>query len=499
MTPRASFLSELLLQKRNWSNDDPSADSMQRDLYAFIKSAILGGTLTGGMQLPPSRTLSKELLVSRNTVVHAYDQLLAEGYISATTGRGTFVAPVPHYQGRDQDTAGRAEPPARGGLSHRGSLLMIGHGASDIQWGAFVSGVPDVSLFPHAIWQRLLARHWRNPTPHALTYSAGSGHPALRRALAEHLRVARSVRCDSEQIVITAGIHQAIDVITRLLGDVGDQAWIEDPGYWGTRNVLVSNGLSIVPVPVDSQGMAPDDAMLNAEPPPKFIFTTPSHQYPLGTVMSLQRRLTLIDYAHRHGCWIVEDDYDSEFRFEGRPLASLQGLDVHDCVIYTGTFSKTLFPGLRMGYMVLPPSLAKPAVTALSTLFREGQLLQQAVLTDFIVEGHYASHIRKMRQVYAHRHALLRAAISDYLGPDWPVASHEAGLHLVLGLPDDADDVAICKELEKKEISVRPLSRYFDPATHARKGLLMGYACVEDASIRAGVRVVAAAFKEMLN
>jgi len=471
---------------------------MQRDLYEFIKSAILGGTLASGTQLPPSRTLSKELSVSRNTVVHAYDQLLAEGYISATTGRGTFVAPVAQYQSRNHDTARGPEAPVRGELSERGSRLMIGHGASAIQWGAFVSGVPDVSLFPHTIWQRLLARHWRNPTPQALTYSAGNGHPALRRALAEHLRVARSVRCDPEQIVMTAGIHQAIDVITRLLGDVGDHAWIEDPGYWGTRNVLVSNGLNIVPVPVDAQGMAPGDAMLSSGLPPKFIFTTPSHQYPLGTVMSLQRRLTLIEYAHRHGCWIVEDDYDSEFRFEGRPLASLQGLDVHDCVIYTGTFSKTLFPGLRMGYMVLPPSLARPAVTALSTLFREGQLLQQAVLADFIVEGHYATHIRKMRQVYAQRHALLRAAIADYLGPEWPVASHEAGLHLVLGLPDDADDGAMCKELEKRGISVRPLSRYFDPSKNARKGLLMGYACVEDAAIRAGVAVVAATIKKVL-
>ena len=324
-----------------------------------------------------------------------------------------------------------------------------------------------------------------------LGYSTGGGHPALRRALAEHLRLVRSVQCEPEQIVITAGIHQAIDLVARLLGDPGDRAWVEDPGYWGTRSVLASNGIEITPVPVDQHGLAPDDVLLRG-PAPRFIFTTPSHQYPLGMVMSLQRRLMLIEHGRQAGCWIIEDDYDSEFRFEGRPLASLQGLDRHERVIYMGTFSKTLFPGLRTGYMVLPRSTATCAVQALSELYREGQLVQQAALADFMAEGHCAAHIRRVRQLYARRHALLREAIARHLGHDWPVASQEAGLHLVL-LPDDMDDVHISNAVRFRQILARPLSRYYEDPACARKGLLLCYACVPEEAIDGGVQIIARA------
>lgn len=493
MSVKASLLADLLLLRRAWASHEPGAASMHGDLYALIKREILAGTLTAGTQLPPSRLLAHELGVSRNTVVYAYEQLLAEGYATAGTGRGTFVAEIAAALAQQRarlSTEGAASvTPA---LSQRGARLLERPGASSVQWGAFVPGVPDVSLFPHPLWQRLLVRHWRRPLPEMLTYSSGGGHPALRQALAQHLRIVRSVRCSPRQIIITAGIHQAIDLVTRLLGDVGDLAWVEEPGYWGIRNVLVSNGLRVRPVPVDMQGMAPGKDLLMSRPPPRFIFTTPSHQYPLGTVMSLSRRLLLIDYARRAGCWLVEDDYDSEFRFEGRPLASLQGIDVDDRVIYMGTFSKTLFPGLRIGFLVLPLPLVEPAGTALSELFREGQVIQQAVLADFIQAGYYAAHIRRMRQIYGQRHALLRAAIERHLGPCWPVASHDAGLHLVLGLPDQADDVAISDALRGQGITVRPLSRYYEDRAHARKGLLMGYACVDDALIDAGVKQVAA-------
>jgi len=465
---------------------------MRHDLYELVKAVIAEGRVAGGTQLPPTRLLCRELGVSRNTVVHAYEQLLSEGYLSATTGSGTFVADVPLYASRSCEKDLQAEKQR---LSQRGERLLRMRGAASTQWGAFAAGVPDLTLFPHAIWQRLLARHWRRPSVESLTYSTGGGHPALRKALAQHLRVSRSVRCEPEQIVITAGIHQAIDVMTRLLGDVDDLAWVEDPGYWGIRSVLDCNGIRMVPVPVDAQGMAPSDDLLTSQPAPRFIFTTPSHQYPLGNVMSLSRRLTLIDYARRHRCWLVEDDYDSEFRFEGRPLASLQGLDAHGQVIYMGTFSKTLFPGLRIGFMVLPAALAEPAATLLSELFREGQLIQQAVLADFITQGHYAAHIRRMRQVYAHRHALLRAAIARELGPEWPVASHDAGLHLVLGLPDAVDDVVLSQSLHQQGIIVRPLSRYYDNPGTARKGLLMGYACADEHVIEDGMKNIASAIR----
>ncbi len=499
MPVKASLLSELLLQKRAWTPGGGAGDCMHRELYELIKREILEGALSGGSRLPPSRILGQELGVSRNTVLNAYDQLLAEGYVTATVGRGTFVAQVPL---RSVTNSIAPSPPSRGQstppspkLSARGSQLLARRGASSRQWGAFVAGVPDVSLFPRQTWLRLLNRHWRRPNAEMLSYSTVGGHPALRRALAEHLHLARSVQCDPEQIVITSGIHQAIDVIARLLGDAGDRAWVEDPGYWGTRSVLTSNGIEVVPVPVDDHGMAPSEAHLSGTAP-RFVFTTPSHQYPLGMAMSVSRRLLLIDYARRADCWIIEDDYDSEFRFEGRPLASLQGLDTSERVIYMGTFSKTLFPGMRTGYMVLPKSIASCATHALSELYREGQLVQQAALADFMTEGHYAAHIRRVRPVYAKRYGLLRQSIAEHLGPDWPVASQDAGLHLVLLLPDDMDDREISTQVQAQGIAARPLSHYYQKAHDIRNGLLLGYACVPDNAIDPGVQVIARVIRE---
>jgi GntR family transcriptional regulator/MocR family aminotransferase len=361
---KETILSDLLLQRLErpiGENPDKSGTAMNRQLYELIRQEILAGTISAGAKLPASRLLAKELGVSRNTVLYAYEQLLAEGYVTASTGSGTFVSQTfPDHSALHQVGAANGtmsvreedQNPDRFALSRRGQHLISHAGVSDRQWGAFMAGVPDVSLFPHAVWARLMNKHWRNPKPESLTYAHNGGSMALRRVLAEHLRLVRSVRCEPEQVILTTGIHQAIDVIARLLADPGDKAWMEDPGYWGTRSLLHNNGIETIPVPVDDEGIAPDAATL--QNPPRFIFCTPSHQYPLGTVMSLSRRRMLLEYARQRGAWIVEDDYDSEFRFEGRPLASLQGLDENDRVIYMGTFSKTLFPGLRMGFMVLP-------------------------------------------------------------------------------------------------------------------------------------------------
>ncbi|KVA10699.1 DNA-binding protein [Burkholderia latens] len=499
MPAKASLLSELLLQKRAWVPGEHGGTSMHRELYELIKSEILEGTLPGGSRLPPSRVLGWELGISRNTVLNAYDQLLAEGYVTATTGRGTFVTDVP-----SRPTQHPLVPPPSvqpfctadyPSISSRGTELLTRRKAADQQWGAFVAGVPDVTLFPRRIWQRLLNRHWRQPSAEMLSYSTVGGLAALRRTLAEHLHLVRSVQCDPEQIVITSGIHQAIDVIARLLGDPGDCAWVEDPGYWGMRSVLSSTGIDVVPVPVDDHGMSPTEEQLDG-PAPRFICTTPSHQYPLGMAMSLPRRLMLIDYARRNDCWIIEDDYDSEFRFQGRPLASLQGLDTDERVIYVGTFSKTLFPGMRIGYMVLPKSIARYATQALAELYREGQLIQQAALADFMIEGHYAAHIRRVREVYARRHDLLRHSIARHLGRKWPVASQDAGLHLALLLPDDVDDVEISNQVRTRGIAARPLTYYYLEPHNARKGLLLGYACVPDNAIDPGVQIIASVIRQ---
>lgn len=499
---KASPLSELLLLRRDGWTDPahPGGANKHHRLYELIKTEILAGKLAGGTKLPPSRQLARELGLSRNTVVYAYEQLLAEEYVVATVGSGTFVNKlVRPLAPRPAPVADPATPAAPAMLSQRARKILRAPGASPQQWGAFVPGVPDVTLFPHSTWRRLLARHWHRPAPQNLSYSTVAGHPALRKAVAQHLHMTRSVRCTPEQIVITTGIHQAVDLATRLLADVGAQAWVEDPSYWGLRNVLMANGLQVHPVPVDAQGMAPDPDLLARAGGPRFIFATPSHQYPLGIVMSLQRRLMLLDYIGRNNCWLVEDDYDSEYRFGGDPLASMQGLDSHGRVLYTGTFSKTLFPGLRTGYIVLPPGLVDAAATLLSELYREGQLIQQAVLADFISEGHYAAHIRRTRQSYAERQAAMREAIALELGADWPVLTQGAmGLHLVLGLPADCDDVALAADLLRECIFVKPLSRYYLDPTRAQPGLLMGFACVDVAQIRAGVATLAQVIRRQL-
>ena len=476
-------LTEALLRTLNRDHGSPLA----RQLYDQIRALILSGDLTAGSRLPASRLLATDIGLSRNTVLTAYEQLLSEGYVHAASGRGTYVSdtvPVlppsayrPPSSNRPPEHRSPSTPAA---LSARGAALLSSAQAARQQWGAFVPGVPDLASFPAKTWLKLMRRHWRSISPGMLTYAHGAGHLPLRQALTEHLRLARAVRCDASQVLITSGIHQSLMLLSTLLGQPGDQAWVENPAYWGATTVLRSCGIVPVPVDVDDEGMAPTLTQLREAP--RFIFVTPSHQYPLGTVMSLARRRMLLSYAQTHQSWIIEDDYDSEFRFGGRPIASLQGLDSGDRVIYLGTFSKTLYPGLRMGYLVLPPTLAEPVAAGLSELHREGRLADQAVLADFISEGHYSTHLRRMRTRYAQRQTLLRQAIADTLGADWPTSTQEAGLHLVMHLPDHADDVALAAAAAQRGIALRPLSRYY-MAGPPKQGLLFGYACVPEAEI----------------
>lgn len=491
---REPILSEFLLQKMERNG----AVSLGRQLYDVIRQLILAGDLRAGTKLPASRVLSKETGLSRNTVLSAYEQLQSEGYVVSTTGSGTFVSDtVPCLPSRDPAQAvAEAIVPPHLALSRRGAELVRNAQASSRQWGAFTPGVPDVSLFPHEIWSRLMRRRWRKPDPALLTYSHGPGYLPLRTALSQHLRLARSVDCEPDQIVVTNGIHQSLSLIAGLLGDGNEVAWIENPAYWGARTVLRASGLRTLPIDVDDEGMAPSAEQMQT--PPRFMFVTPSHQYPLGTVMSLSRRRMLLEYAHRNNIWIIEDDYDSEFRFDGRPIASLQGLDSHDRVIYLGTFSKTLFPGLRMGFMVLPKVLSAHFGSGLSELYREGRLIDQAVLADFMNDGHYTTHIKRMRTQYASRQALLREAILEHFGEDWPISTHEAGLHLVMHLPDGTDDVGIVLAARSLGISIRPLSRYYAGGA-GRAGLLFGYACVPEEAMKPTFQTLIAAIAPALD
>ncbi|WP_213301177.1 PLP-dependent aminotransferase family protein [Paraburkholderia sacchari] len=378
--------------------------------------------------------------------------------------------------------ATQAQRTAARALSTRGARLIAGAGVSKRQGGAFMPGVPDVSRFPARIWTRLHNKYWRSLRPDLLTYAPGGGLALLRHVLADYLRTSRSVRCSPEQIIITTGIHQSVDLAVRLLSDPGDTIWTEDPCYWGVRSVMQVSGLEPRPIAVDAEGInpSPDDF---AAAPPKLILVTPSHQYPLGMVMSLARRRMLLEYARQHQCWIIEDDYDSEFRYGSRPLASLQGLDTAGQVIYVGSFGKTLFPGLRVGYLVAPEPLAESFATASAELYREGQLLQQAVLAEFIAEGHFTSHIRKMRALYGQRRQVLLDAVSRRYGDALPAMGGDAGLHVVMQLPEGSDDRAVAEAALARNIVVRPLSGYYSARERAASGLLIGYACVPDEEI----------------
>ncbi len=489
---RASVLSDWLAQRL----DRGSAQPIYRQLHRLLQQAILSRELPAGTKVPSSRLLAAELGVGRNTVTQVYEQLALEGYVSSATGRGTFVADSAPDEIVFDDIPSRVEA-APAVLSTRGARLIAGAGVSKRQGGAFMPGVPDVSRFPARVWSRLHAKYWRRLRPDLLTYAPGGGLASLRHALADYLRTSRSVHCSPEQIVVTTGIHQSIDLAVRLLSDAGDTIWTEDPCYWGVRSVLQVSGLDLKAIAVDEEGIAP--TAVDLADPPKLILVTPSHQYPLGMVMSLARRRMLLEYARQNRCWIIEDDYDSEFRYGSRPLASLQGLDTAGQVIYVGSFGKTLFPGLRIGYIVVPEALAASFATASAELYREGQLLQQAVLAEFIAEGHFTSHIRRMRTLYGQRRELMLATIAKRYGDTLEIVGGDAGLHLVLRLPDGVDDRAVAAEALAENIVVRPLSGYYARRDDAGSGLLIGYACVPDEEIEPAFETLAGVIDRFLN
>ncbi|MEE3650471.1 MULTISPECIES: MocR-like pyridoxine biosynthesis transcription factor PdxR [unclassified Brenneria] len=481
-----SLLTDLLLQRLGGQQEG----TLNKRLYDSIRLSILDGAITAGSRLPSSRDLAQELSLSRNTVLAAYEQLLAEGYIETRTGSGTFVTeqlpdgnmtPV-----RDERESSSRLPVQE--LSRRGLHLLGYAGASARQWGAFMPGIPDIASFPHDLWRRIQTRLTRRVIPEQLSYSPIGGNPELQLALVDYLRVARSVECTAEQILITEGTHQAMDLLAKMLCNPGDLAWIEDPCYWGMRNVLTINGLRVAPIDVDDQGMVPPDTV-SPQSTPRLICVTPSHQYPLGAVMSLARRQWLLTLAQEHGCWVVEDDYDSEFRFSGNPIPALQGLQTQSPVIYIGTFSKTLYPGLRVSYMVLPPQLAQELKIAHAELYRGGHWLTQATLSQFIQEGHYAAHIRRMRLLYARRRALLTELIEQYLGADYVGDNSNAGLHMLLKLPANIDDVLLSSRILRQGVMVKPLSSYYLRPTNQR-GLLLGYACVEESKMSDAFTVI---------
>ncbi len=455
----------------------PAGMPAHRRVYELIRRAIASQHLTAGTRLPSTRSLSEALSLSRNTILAAFEQLHDEGYIVSRTGSGTCVATTPPEGFIElddaQSNAGMDALHRSLGLSKRGMLAagLADHPSHEVQ--PFAPGEDDFSTFPTQLWRRLLNKQWRAPQPAHLDYGHAGGHLPLRRAIANYLRMSRAVNLTVEQVLITAGTQQSIDLCARMLTDHGDRVWVENPCYWGARRLLEVNGLQLHPVTVDDEGMAPNNADFRR--PPRLIYTTPSHQYPKGVVMSYGRRRLLLDYAASQDSWILEDDYDSEFRFEGRPLSSLQGMDQNGRVLYLGTFSKVMYPGIKLGYLVVPPDLAESFKRGLYELQRPGQVVIQAALAEFIEEGHFASHIRRLRQIYAERRRLLQKALAPVtrVGARLPPAG--SGLHLVVELPPHADDVRVADLAAEQGLRVYPLSSY-GVGDKVEKGLIVGYA-----------------------
>lgn len=474
--------------------DRASPQPLHRQLYAALRVAILTGRLRPGVRLPPTRVLAADLGVSRNTVLAAYDQLLAEGFIEGRVGSGTYVARALAETALHGQALRGHPAPCPSQLSRRGAVLAA-TSVTPLRSGgpprAFRPGTPALDVFPGAIWARLLARYWRRPPPDLLGYGDPAGYRPLREAIAAYLGAARGVRCEPEQIVIVAGSQQGLDIAARVLLDEGDVAWLEDPGYLGARGALRGAGARLVPVPVDAEGLDLAAGAARA-PAPRLIYVTPSHQYPLGVTMSLARRLALLEWAGQVGAWILEDDYDSEYRYAGRPLAALQGLDREGRVIYLGTFSKVLCPALRLGYLVAPPRLVDAFIAARALADRHSPGVEQAALADFIAEGHFARHIRRTRALYAARQAALVDAARRELTGLLEVRPADAGLHLVGWLPDDADDATLAERAAAHGVETVPLSRYALGASGPR-GLILGYAALDEETIHAGVARLAAA------
>jgi GntR family transcriptional regulator/MocR family aminotransferase len=462
------MLSELLLTEMTLlSNRDKLP--LHRQLYEAMRRAILSGKVATGERLPSSRDLTHDLQLSRNTVVAALNQLIAEGYLSSRVGSGTFVsASVPSIDTK----RGRSVHHQPEKLSQRGLALSNTFCAADLEVQPFTPGIADFSAFPIALWQRLQNKHWRMTYPDMLDYSSSGGYGPLRRAIADYLRVFRSVPVDIEQVIVTSGTQESLGLCAQLLADPNDTVWIEDPAYWGAVKAFMATGLRMHGVPVDSQGIAPQ-AKDNAYPP-KLIYVTPSHQYPTGAVMSLERRHQLLALTREHKAWVLEDDYDSEFRFSGPPISSLAGLDNHGQVIYLGSFSKVLYPGLKLGYMVVPKNLAVAFKRSHYDLNRPGQMPLQAALAEFIDMGHFASALRKARQSYGQRRQCLLAALQPCLGPQARITGAEQGLHLCLRLPDTLDDKALAQQLRQTGLITRPLSGY-SIGRKDLKGLVIGY------------------------
>ncbi|MDR6294568.1 MULTISPECIES: rhizopine catabolism transcriptional regulator MocR [Inquilinus] len=469
--------------------DRLSPVALHRQLYLALRRLIQDRTLAAGTALPSTRGLSQDLALARNTVTAAYDQLVTEGYVVCRQGARPTVVDLPAGQAvEDPEAPGQTRP-----VSARGELMLrqpVHHGAPGHL--AFHPGMPDAANFPFATWSRLLARRASFAREGLFGTYHVTGHPDLRAAIATYLRTARGVRCTAEQIVVTTGAQAALDLLARLLLDPGDAVWMEEPGYYGAQSAFAAAGARLLPLAVGAEGWQLDPP---ADPRLRLAYVTPACHHPLGATMRMEQRLRLLEIADSRNAWVIEDDFDGEYRFQGQPIPAMQGVDRSGRVIYVGTFAKILFPALRLGFLVLPPTLPAGIAHAISTTGQFAPLLLQAALADFIDGGHMARHLRRMRRIYAVRRQLFRSLCQDQLGDWMTLSAGEAGIQMVGLLRDGLDDRRVAAAARARGVNLAPLSIQYRHGA-PRQGLVLGYAGVDEPLTRRCMRLLQDAFRE---
>jgi GntR family transcriptional regulator / MocR family aminotransferase len=450
--------------------DRSSGIPLHRQIYQGIRGAILDGLLRPGQRAPSTRSLALELAVSRLPVLTAYDQLLHEGYLEGRVGSGTFVsAALPDDLLRTRPAPDAAARP----VGARQVARAAPRTREEWGLGPFRVSLPALDQFPHAAWARLVARHAHALTHEQMAYGDPAGLMPVRVAIADHLRLARGVRCEAEQVLIVSGSQAALRLATTVLLARGDRVAVEEPGYPGARSALAAGGSELVPVPVDEEGMSVA-ALRVCGRRVRAAYVTPSHQYPLGTSMTAARRLALLDWAFHREAWVLEDDYDSEYRYVSRPLGALQGMDAHERVVYLGTFSKVLFPAVRVGYLVVPPSLWQRFVDARLAFDLFPPTLYQLALAEFLREGHFTRHLRHMRGVYLTRRDALLTGLARHCGDRLTVHNADAGLHVAVELSAGVDDTDVVQRMAGRGLTATALSTCY-AGTSRRSGLLLGF------------------------
>jgi GntR family transcriptional regulator/MocR family aminotransferase len=467
-----------------FENNEP----LFRQVYAGLRKAILSGSLPAGERLPSTRDLAEQLGISRTVVVLAYDHLHAEGFLEGRRGAGTYVS-----SSLKRITVGTPKNNSSLPLSRFGAAVaeaahkldFPNRPPSRLRYD-FTFGRSDMSIFPFETWRRISMRHALKTSIREFDYGPAAGVPALRDAICLHLRRSRAVVCESSEVIVVSGAQQALDLVTRILVDRGDPVAIEDPQYQGTKEVLRAAGARLVPVPVDREGMDPAKLPSRA----KAVFVTPSHQFPTGAILPLDRRLALIEWAHRRNAVIIENDYDGEFHYDGRPLESLQGLDTNGRTVYMGTFSRTIFPALRIGYAVVPKSLSLAFTTAKWLADQHSAILEQQTLAEFITSGLYERHLRRLRRKNARRREALLNAVHDYFSGRVELSGDDSGTHVIFWPKKGASEDEVIAKAASRSVGVYRISQYYLKKGF-RTGFMLGYTTLNEDEIREGIRLLA--------